>query len=167
MDPRNIEFVRLLEIYFPYSLQVKIFWWLVVDISLCRLCHSQNNQNFHIQTHPSSFPGQDPNDCPRDASKVFVHQRGYNFPIIHFHMTKYLKDKYKTIRPLPRIWNARMQTTLTSMATTGRLKWSIVTIVIESIIINGFTFTFKTMRILLPQRQDTTCDLVQSSLLVS
>ena len=37
---RNIDFARVMQIFYPYS----------------------------IQLHPKSFPGQSPDDCPRDIS---------------------------------------------------------------------------------------------------
>ena len=89
---RSIEFVRVLEIFFPYSLQVnlaagrmKIFltyfsWRLDITIAILTQIASVYQyiyifcQLIVLQTHPTSFPGQAPTDCPRDTSKVHIEE---------------------------------------------------------------------------------------------
>lgn len=53
---QSVDFCRVMQIFYPYS----------------------------IQTHPHTFPGEDPNDCPRNIKKERFVQlaRGYNYDVI-------------------------------------------------------------------------------------
>lgn len=79
---QSIEFCMVLQIFYPYS----------------------------IQTHPVTFPGDDPKDCPRDTSRVAARQmkcQNYEHPDMygHYREAKFTQMKHHWWWKLNRIFD--------------------------------------------------------------
>ena len=61
-----IEPIHFQTLDLPLKIEIEKLFLIPTRLYLSIFIH----QPIHFQTHPTSFPGQAPTDCPRDTSKV-------------------------------------------------------------------------------------------------